>query len=96
MAQNSNFDFQYAFGLVTGLLFGAFCAYPVLTFVYVILFEIIIFNLSYYENTLEFTLERVFINLAFLFGWILSRVLFLRESGLETCLRTARDFYSLA
>ncbi len=89
----TNIEFQYILGLSTGMFFGAFSSSIFITFLYIVFFEIVIFQLATYEIMSTFMLERTLINVLFLFGWVLSRIFYLRETGFEPFLDSINICY---
>ena len=90
MWKNYNPEFQAIFGLATGLFLGSFSKSLFTFFLFIIFYEFFVFATMTEEYNI---LVRIFINLLFVFGWCLSRFMFLNESGMEPLITECRRFY---
>ena len=86
-------EFQAIASLGSGIFFGSFSLGLFPTFCIILLMEFIIFAWGDYKNDAYNMLCRILINVVFFFGWVVSRFLFLRESGFEECINQAKFCY---
>lgn len=76
-------ELQIVMSLVSGILFGGLSKTILFSLVFIFFFEFMVFQYtSSYPPTVK-TNERFLINIVFILGWIIGRVLILNETGLE-------------
>lgn len=92
--QKTNIEFQIMFSLFFGLFLGLFSYGLFWTILFIILFEYYIFAYSTLYPPGEQVQNRVLVNVVSLFGWTVSRFLFLRETGFETCIEQTEICYN--
>ena len=87
---NTDLEFQSIFFLCSGILFGGISGSLLLTILLIIIYEYYVFHVSnfYPQKVREY--DRIFVNLIFLLGWILGRVLLLNETGFEDIFENLR------
>lgn len=87
-------EFQIVFSLFYGLVVGLF-SYSILTlFFSIILFEYLTYAWSTLYPPGDKIEDRLLLNVVFIFGWVMSRYLFLRETGFETCIEETTKYYN--
>lgn len=80
---NTDIEFQFIFFLASGLLFGGISRSLILSLIFIIVYEFYIFHISRFYPPKVRAIDRVLFNVAYIFGWILGRILMLNETGLE-------------
>jgi hypothetical protein len=81
----SDFEFQVIFSFALGLLLAPFSWGLIFTILYVIFYEVyVILVTASYPPSIKM-MDRVVINLFFIFGWVISRIIYCDESGFEPC-----------
>lgn len=95
LIKKENLPFQFISSIAMGLFFGAFASSIFFTFMFVVIFEIICFTWKTFDRMDEYILERIFINLIFFIGWVISRKLYLNESGFEPLIDNINICYDL-
>ena len=78
-----NFEFQAVVSLAMGIFFGMFSSGLIITALFILVFEIFVFGYSVCYPPMELISSRISLNLLFIIGWIISRSLYLRETGFE-------------
>lgn len=79
-----NPEFQSVLGLSMGVFFGVFSYGLFMTILYISAFEYMTFAMAYLAaNDDTLVSDRITVNLMFLFGWVLSKYLLVRETGFE-------------
>ncbi len=78
-----NPEFEAIFGLASGIFLGMLSYQLFFTFVYIFIFEYFILCWSILKYDEFPGVDRIFINLVFLFGWIFSKVIYNGDSGVE-------------
>lgn len=81
--KKSTLTFQLLSAIIAGLMFGLFSYGLFWTFLYIVAFEYFIYSSSQLKNEEYFSSERLLINVVFIFSWVLSRYLYLGETGFE-------------
>lgn len=80
---DTDLEFQSIFFLAYGILFGGLSSSLLVTMVFLLLYEYYVFQVSqFYPPGVKY-FDRIFVNIIFIFGWILGRVLILNETGFE-------------
>lgn len=87
-------EFQAILGLTTGLFLGVYSRGIFMTLLTILLFEYYIFACAVLNPPGEELGDRVLINVVFLFGWVLSKFLFVRETGFECFVENCEIFYN--
>lgn len=80
---NSNIELQCVFFLTYGILFGGISSSLFVTVMFVIIYEFYVYNISMAYPPAVRSIDRVFLNIVFFFGWVVGRLLMLNESGFE-------------
>jgi hypothetical protein len=82
---NFNPEFQSVIALALGIFLGVFSYGFFMTVLYIVAFEFFVFSKDFLDNNKNDSLvvDRITINLLFIFGWIFSKYLLIRETGLE-------------
>lgn len=87
-------EFQIVFSLFYGLVIGLF-SYSLLTmFASILFFEYVTYAWTTIYPPADALEDRVLMNTIFIFGWVISRYLFLRETGFETCIDETTKCYN--
>ena len=88
-----NVVYQIIFSLALGLLFAPM-GYELIYSIYLIIFfeAYVFFITSSYPPAVQ-TTDRILINLFFIFGWVISRILYRNETGFEGFINTCRDHF---
>lgn len=87
-------EFQAILGLASGLFLGVYSPSIFVTILFVIFFEYYIFACSVLSPPGCAAEDRILINVIFLFGWVFSKFLFVRETGLEGFVENCDVFYN--
>ena len=87
---NTDLEFQSIFFLCYGILFGGISGSLLLTILLIIIYEYYVFHVSNFYQPKVREYDRIFVNLIFLLGWILGRVLLLNETGFEDIFENLR------
>ena len=87
------FEYQLITGLATGLFLGMMSLGLFWTFLFIVLYEMFVVSFSILYPPEVIFEERLIINLIFIFGWVVSRFLFLRESGFEEIVDSCQYIY---
>jgi len=78
-----NIELQIILSFALGLLFAPMSYGIEYTFLFIIIFEFYVFIITTkYPPCIRFV-DRLLINLFFIFGWIISRINFCNETGME-------------
>lgn len=80
---NSNIEFQIILFLMYGILFGGICKNILIPFIFIVIYEFYIFHITRFFPPKVRELDRFLINIVYIFGWILGRILMLNETGFE-------------
>lgn len=88
-----NPEFQAIAGLATGLFLGMFSRGLVMIIIFIMAFEYFVWGYDVMKGNPINVMDRVIINLVFFFGWVLSRFLFLRETGCEEAIENCQYIY---
>lgn len=83
MAYDTNIEFQIVSFLAYGVLFGGISKSLFFVILFCVVYEFYVFHISRFYPPEVKDLDRVILNLIFIFGWIVGRFLMLNESGLE-------------
>lgn len=83
MAPKSNALFEAILGLAMGLFLGVYSHGLFMTLIFTIFFEYYVFVSGEIKGNPSETGDRILINVVYLFGWVLSKFLFVRETGFE-------------
>uniref|UniRef100_A0A6C0BCE0 Uncharacterized protein n=1 Tax=viral metagenome TaxID=1070528 RepID=A0A6C0BCE0_9ZZZZ len=78
-----NIEFQIISSFASGILFGGLSRSIFFTILFVLAFEFCVIHYSRFYPPEVMTYERVIVNIFFLLGWILGRILMLNETGFE-------------
>lgn len=78
----TNIIFESLLGLALGLFLGVY-ANLFLSFLCTIFFEYYVFVAGEINGNPSDTSDRVLVNMMYIFGWVLSKFLFTRETGFE-------------
>lgn len=78
-----NYEFQAVLSFATGLFLGMLSWGLYFTLAFIFIFEIVLYIYTVKYPPMDSLDTRISINAIFLLGWILSRSLYLRETGLE-------------
>jgi len=82
-SNTEDIEFQIIFSLALGLLLGQFSWGLFYTFLFIVFYEIYVITItSLYPPSCKI-LDRLNINLFFIFGFIISRICFKNETGFE-------------
>lgn len=76
-------EFQTILFLAYGLLFGGISPSLLFTLFFIMVYEFYVYHISSLYPPQVSKVDRVFINVIFLFGWIMGRILMLNETGFE-------------
>jgi hypothetical protein len=93
LGDGKNFLFQCVLGVAMGLFLGVYSRGLFMTILFTVFFEYYVFAYGEIMNDPCNLDERLIINLLYLFGWVLSKTLFLRESGFEPLIDDAQLVY---
>lgn len=86
-------NLQIAISLFMGIFFGMFSYGMFWMILFLFSWETYIISISSFYPPGEKLYDRLIINSAFIFGWIISRILYLRESGFEGCITECQKYY---
>lgn len=86
-------NLQIAISLFIGIFFGMFSYGLFWMIIFLFGYEIYIIAVSHVYPPGEKLYDRLILNSAFIFGWIISRILYLRESGFEGCITECQKYY---
>lgn len=88
-----NFEFQFLVSLASGLFLGMLSYGLLFTVFFVLIFEIFVFCYGTWNPPAEDVTSRGILNIGFFIGWMISRTLFLRETGFECISNTIEGFW---
>lgn len=80
---NKDVELQIVSSLAMGILFGALTKTILFSLLFIVFFEFLVFNYTSAHPPVVKSQERFLINLVFILGWIIGRVLILNETGFE-------------
>jgi hypothetical protein len=80
-------EYQIIIALVLGLLIAPISWGLQYTFIFIAFFELYVFSITATYPPIARGWDRIVINLFFIFGWVLSRMLFCNETGFEYSIR---------
>lgn len=80
---DTNIEFQIISFLAYGVLLGGISKHVLFVIFFCIVYEFYVFHISRFYPPEVKTLDRILLNLIFIFGWVVGRFLMLNESGLE-------------
>lgn len=80
---DTDIEFQLMFFFAYGVLFGGLCKHILPSLIFIVLYEFYVFHMSQFFPPNIKAIDRVLLNVVYIFGWILGRVLILNETGLE-------------
>lgn len=80
-------EFQVILSLAMGFLFAPLAYRFEYSFAFIVAFEIYVFLVTEIYAPSVRALDRILINLFFIFGWVLSRIAFNNETGFEDYMR---------
>jgi len=80
---NTDINFQIILFLCYGILFGGLCRNIFLSLIFIVIYEFYIFHITRFFPPEAKEIDRFLINLFYIFGWVLGRILMLNETGLE-------------
>ncbi len=78
-----NVEYQIIFSLALGLLFAPFGYDLIFSIYFIVFFEVYVFLITEIYPPSTRMMDRVVINLFFIFGWVISRMLYRNETGFE-------------
>lgn len=81
------YDTDVEFQLITffayGILFGGISRNIIFSLIFIVIYEFYVFHISRFFPPNVKSIDRILLNLVYIFGWILGRFLMLNESGFE-------------
>lgn len=80
---DTDIDFQLIFFFASGVIFGGLARSIFFTIALIIIYEYYVFHVSRFYPPNVKTLDRILLNVIYIFGWVLGRALMLNESGFE-------------
>lgn len=92
--EKNNVLFESLLAIASGLALGAYSSGLFVIFVFLIFFEYCVFVFDTLGANKNDGLDRVLIAVVYLFGWTMSRFLFIRETGLEPLAENIELFYN--
>lgn len=80
---DNDVEFQSILFLAYGILIGGISNSLFFILVFIVLYEFYVFHISRMFPPNVKNLDRVLLNVMFIFGWIIGRILMLNETGIE-------------
>jgi len=80
---DKDLEFQLIFFFACGLLFGGLFNHIIYTLIFIAIYEFYVFHITRFFPPKSKAIDRVLLNVVYIFGWILGHSLMLNESGLE-------------
>lgn len=80
---DKDIPFQLIFFLTFGILFGGIAMNLFFSLLFIVIYEFYVFHISRMFPPKVREIDRILLNLIYIFGWILGRCLMLNETGFE-------------
>lgn len=80
---DTDIEFQLMFFFAYGILFGGISKNIFSSLVFIVIYEFYVFHMSRFFPPNVKVIDRVLLNVVYIFGWILGRVLMINQTGLE-------------